>query len=254
MWIPYSDVFGSREPCKTEPSTHLPMVRREHAEFQIIRDRTGTMNTPMDALVKALLDGDQIEAIAEARKLHDAGVEHERIVTQGIEAAMERLDTKCTMERFNLLEIMLAGRAVMGVIKELYPSGAPPLQTKGTVVMASPEGDVHDLGKNVLKAILIAKAYHVVDCGKDCPTERLIAAAEREGAFAIAVSGLMTSLIPQVRQIRDKITKRGLGHIKVMAGGAALKQASPESLNVDFVAQTAFDGARYLDRIARGGQ
>jgi len=101
---------------------------------------------------------------------------------------------------------------------------------------------------------LTAKAYHVVDCGKDCPTERLMNTAEREGAIAIAVSGLMTSLIPQVRQIRDKITNRGLGHIKVMAGGAALKQASAESLNVDYVAQTAFDAAHYLDQIVASGK
>ena len=180
------------------------------------------------------------------------GVEDERIVTEGIEVAMGQLDAKCTMEEFNLLEIMLTGRAVMGVMKELYPSGDPPLRTKGTVVMASPEGDVHDLGKNVLKAVLTAKAYHVVDCGKDCPVERLISAAEEEGALAVAVSGLMTSLIPQVRQIKDKMTRRGLGHIKVVAGGAALKQSSAESLNVDFVAQTAFDGARYLDQITGG--
>jgi dimethylamine corrinoid protein len=208
----------------------------------------------MDTLVRALLDGDQIRAVAEARRLRDTGVEHERIVTEGIEVAMGQLDTKCTMEQFNLLEIMLAGRAVMGVIKELYPSGAPPLKTKGTVVTESPEGDVHDLGKNVPKVVLTAKAYHVVDCGKDCPLDRLIDAAEREGALAIAVSGLLTSLIPQVQQIRDKMTKRGLGHIKLMAGGAALKQASADSLNVDFVAQTAFDGARYLDQISGGGQ
>lgn len=49
------------------------------------------------------------------------------------------------------------------------------------------------------------------------------------------------------------MNERGLGHIRLMAGGAALKQASAESLNVDFVAQTAFDGARYVDRIAGGG-
>ena len=212
------------------------------------------MSAPLDPLVNALLDGDQIQAIAEAKRLRDTGIENERIVTDGIQAAMEQLDNKCTMEQFNLLEIMLAGRAVMGVIKELYPLDAPPLHTKGTIVMASPEGDVHDLGKNVLKAVLTAKAYRVVDCGKDCPIEKLIDAAEREGALAVAVSGLMTSLIPLVRQIRGKMTKRGLGHIKIMAGGAALKQASAESLNVDFVARTAFDGARYLDQIAGGGQ
>jgi dimethylamine corrinoid protein len=213
-----------------------------------------TMSTTMDALVKALLDGDQVQAVAEAAGLRDSGVEHERIVTEGIEAAMEQLNGKCTMEQFNLLEIMLAGRAVMGVMKELYPPGAPQMKTKGTIVIASPEGDVHDLGKNILKVVLTAKAYRVVDCGKDCPTESLIEAARREEALAVAVSGLMTSLIPQVRQIRDKMTEHGLGHVKIIAGGAALKQASAESLNVDFVAQNAFDGARYIDQIAGGGR
>jgi hypothetical protein len=74
------------------------------------------MSTLLDGLVKALLDGDQIQVIAEVRRLRDMGVEDERIVTEGIEVAMGQLDAKCTMEQFNLLEIMLTGRAVMGVM------------------------------------------------------------------------------------------------------------------------------------------
>jgi len=205
-------------------------------------------NPNMDLLLKALLDGDQIRALAEVRKLRDAGVGCEQIVTEGVEAAMAQLDAKCTVEQFNLLEIMLTGRAVMGVIKELYPPADPPLQTKGTVVIGTLEGDVHDLGKNILKAILTAGRYRVVDCGKDCPVETMIDAAAREAALAVAVSGLITTVIPQVRHLRDKMIERGLGQIKLMAGGAALKQASAASLNVDFVAETAFDGLHYLDQ------
>lgn len=206
----------------------------------------------MDLLVGALLDGDQAGALAEARKLRDSGVECERIVTEGVEAAMTRLDNKCTVEQFNLLEIMLAGRAVMGVIKELYPPMDLPPRTKGTVVIGTPEGDVHDLGKNVLKAVLTARRYRVVDCGKDCPIETMIDAAEREGAMALSVSGLITGVIPQVRLLRDRMSERDLGHVKLMAGGAALKQSSAESLHVDFVADTAFDGLHYLEQINGG--
>ena len=209
-------------------------------------------NPAMDLLVRALLDGDQAQAIAEAIRLCDAGIGHGRIVTEGIEAAMTQLDAKCTVEQFNLLEIMLVGRAVMGVMKELYPPGAPLPQTKGTVVIGTLMGDVHDLGKNVVRMVLMGKGYRVVDCGRNCPVEKLIDAAEQEAATAVGVSGLITTVIPQVRQVRDRMIERGLGHIKVMAGGAALKQASAESLNVDFVAETAFDGARYLDQIAGG--
>jgi dimethylamine corrinoid protein len=212
-----------------------------------------TMSGPtMDPLVKTLLDGDQAGALTEARKLRDAGVGCERIVTEGIEAAMELLDAKCTVEQFNLLEIMLSGRAVMGVIKELYPPAAPPPRTKGSVVVGALEGDVHDLGKNILKAVLTARRYRVVDCGKDCSVETIIDTAEQETAMAVSVSGLITSVIPQVRLLRDRLTGRGMGHVRLLAGGAALKQASAASLNVDFVADTAFDGLHYLDRISGG--
>jgi dimethylamine corrinoid protein len=206
----------------------------------------------MDLLVKALLDGDQSAALAEAGKLLDAGVGSERIVTEGIEAAMASLDAKCTVEQFNLLEIMLAGRAVMGVMKALYPSTGPLPRTKGTVITGTLEGDVHDLGKNVLKAVLTAGGYRVVDCGIDSPVEKMIDAAKREAAMALLVSGLITAVIPQVRLLRDRLTERGLGNVKLLAGGAALKQASAASLNVDFVADTAFDGLHYLDRISGG--
>ncbi len=208
----------------------------------------------MDALVKALLDGDQAGALAEMRNLCDGGVEPEQIVTEGVEKAMAQLDAKCTVEQFNLLEIMLSGRAVMGVIKELYPPLTPPPRTKGTVVVGALEGDVHDLGKNVLKGVLTASGYRVVDCGKDCPVVKLIDAAEREAALAVSVSGLITTVIPQVRSLRSRMAERGLGHIKVMAGGAALKQASSETLNVDFVGDTAFDGLHYLNEITGGEQ
>ncbi len=194
-----------------------------------------------------MLDGDHAKAVANVQGLRQAGVAPEQIVVDGIETAMLRLDEKCTVEHFNLLEIMLAGRAVGAVIKELYPNGMPPDAGRHTVVIATLEGDVHELGKNVVKSVLHGKGYRVIDCGKNCPLEKLVNTAAREGAHAALVSGLITSVIPQVRQVREALAASGLKSVKVLAGGAVLKQASPEELNVDYVAQTAFDGARYLD-------
>ena len=206
----------------------------------------------MKRLVQALLDGDHAAALAEAKRLRGAGMAPERIVTGGLEAAMKRLDDKCTVESFNLLEIMLVGRAVSAVANELYPEGLPPERGRDTFVIATLEGDVHDLGKNITKMVLIGKGYRVVDLGKDCPVENLVNAAEREHAHAVLVSGLITPVIPQVRRVRPALAERGLGGVKVVAGGAALKQSSAEALNVDYVAESAFDGARYLDGLARG--
>lgn len=205
----------------------------------------------MDTLVETLLTGDHAGALAEARRLRGLGVTAECIVTEGMETAMRRLDDKCTVESFNLLEIMLVGRAVAAVANELYPEGVPPEQGRATFVIATLEGDVHDLGKNITRMVLIGKGYRVVDLGKDCPLETLVNAAQRERADAVLVSGLITPVIVQVRKVRSALAGQGLGDIKVVAGGAALKQLSPAALNVDYVAETAFDGARYLDRLVR---
>ena len=201
-------------------------------------------------LIMAILDGNCAESVSQAERLSRDGATPQHIVTHGVEAAMSTLDAKCTVEQFNLLEIMLAGRAVMEVMKFLFPAGMVAADGKGTVLVASLEGDVHDLGKNILKIVLIGGGYHVVDCGKDCPLRKLVEVGEKERPLAIGISGLITSIIPVVRQVKDAILLRKLDGVKVMAGGAALKQSTPRDLNVDFVADSAFDGLHYLDGIA----
>ncbi len=207
----------------------------------------------MDSLIKALLDGDTTGAVSQARALRGSGVSIERIVTDGVETAMSTLDAKCTLEQFNLLEIMLVGRAVTEVMKHLFPMGTPVPVRRDTVVIATLEGDVHDLGKNILKMVLTGNGYRVVDCGKDCPLERVLDTVEQEKPVAVGISGLITTIVTEVRQVKPQLVSRGLGDVLVIAGGAALKQSTPERLNVDYVAESAFDGAGYLVRIGKGG-
>jgi len=203
----------------------------------------------MKGLVQAILEGDCAAAASQAEQMRRAGATADEVGVNGVEAAMAALDAKCTLQEFNLLEIMLAGRAVMGVMKFLYPANAPRASTKGTVVLASLEGDVHDLGKNILKMVLIGKGYRVVDCGKDCTLKKLMDVAEAEQPIAIGVSGLITPIIPLVRQVKEQLAIRKLDRVKVIAGGAALKQSTPGKLNVDFVAESAFDGIHYLEGV-----
>jgi dimethylamine corrinoid protein len=208
-----------------------------------------TERSEMAVLVDALVDGDEAKALAEARRLIDAGVPAQRIVTDAFAPAMENVDAKCTVEAFNLLEIMLVGRAVSLVADELFPNGRVAQGARATLVLATPEGDVHDLGKNIVRMILIGKGYRVVDLGRNCPVDTLADSARDEGARAVLVSGLITTVIPRVCSVRAALQARGLRDVPIIAGGAALKQASPEQLNVDYVAQTAFDGVHYLDAL-----
>ena len=205
---------------------------------------------PMDAalgtLVAHLLDGNSQAALAEARRLRTPGLDGQRLIVEGLEAAMDLMSAKCTSEQFNLLEIMLTGRAAMAVAREVFPEGSVPC-TRGTLVIATPQGDVHDLGKNITRMVLTTKGFRVVDCGKDCPVAEMVAAAAREQAFAVLVSGLISPVVPLVRQLRGLLRERGLGHVAVVAGGAALKQCTAEALNVDYVARDAFDCVHFLE-------
>ena len=206
-------------------------------------------DSDMNTLISALVEGDQTLAVEEAQKLKNSGVKIESIITDGVETAMMQLDAKCIVEQFNLLEIMLSGRAVMSVIKMLYPVEDDMPRTKGAVVIGSMEGDVHDLGKNIVKMVLTATGYHIVDLGKDCPIDRFLDAAENSEVIAVGVSGLITTVIPQVRSIKARMSERNLSDVKIIAGGAALKQSTKESLQVDYIAKSVFDGLHYLESI-----
>ena len=205
------------------------------------------VNYPMDSLISYIMEGETNLAIAEVNRQIEAGVHREQIIVEAIQKAMELLGTKCTAEQFNLLEIMLAGRTATLIMKELYPDANEDPSTKGTVVIATLEGDVHDIGKNIVKTILITQGYKVIDCGKNCPIQTIVDAAETENAIAVLVSGLITTVIPQVKVIKQALVDNNLPDIKVFAGGAALKQFTADSLNVDNVGETAFDVLRFLE-------
>ncbi len=203
----------------------------------------------MDDLINAILDGDVALTVIKVNKLLSAGMKPEKIITGVFERVTPELDEKCTIEQFNLLEIMLAGRAILEVIKELYPKGVPSSQIKGIIVIGVLEGDIHDLGKNIVKIMLMGRGYRVIDCGKDCPVEEIVNISEKEGADAIFISGLISTIIPKVQMVKPLLTQRGLTKIKIFAGGGALKQSTLEKLNVDFVAESVFDGLNHLNKI-----
>jgi 5-methyltetrahydrofolate--homocysteine methyltransferase len=207
------------------------------------------MSCAFDSLVASLIDGERERALAQVGELIAQGRQPLEIVTNGIETAMAALDRKCTAEQFNLLEIMLAGRAVVAVIHQLFPSDVSLPDPRASVVTAVLEGDIHDIGKSILKVLLAGARYRAVDCGKDVSVAAVVRAVAESGAVAVCISGLISSILPQVRMVRPALAAAGLGHVKVLAGGAALKQCDAATLEVDFVGQTAFDAVHFIDAL-----
>ena len=201
------------------------------------------------ALIEALIDGDNDKARKNTEALIAAGKTAEEIVVEGIHQAMLRLDNKCTAEQFNLLELMLTGRAVSTVITLLFKDDVDSIASRETIMLAALEGDIHDLGKSIVKIVLLGKGYRVVDIGKDVSIDELVKRVSAERPAALCISGLISSVIPKVRRVKPALDEAGCGDLAVLAGGAALKQTSAEALNVDYVGNTAFDASIYLDRL-----
>jgi len=202
-------------------------------------------------LIEAIIRGEAEAAVIIADSLLQQNVPCESIIENGLTEALRSLDTKCTNEEFNLLEIMLAGRAMVSVLDEVItprlPSNSPHSPDK-TIVIGTIKGDIHDLGKQVVKTLFSARGFRVIDIGRDVEPLDFVRIAIIEGAHYIGVSSLLTLNIPFIREIKRILRNEGVNNIKVIAGGAAIQQTRPEDLDVDYVAKDAFDALHYIDR------
>jgi len=212
------------------------------------------MNRELEKLKSAIVKGDSERAIQVAEDLISNGVDIKSIIQDGLTASLRYLDVKCTTEEFNLLEIMLAGRAMMAVMDEVIARhlvcfDETEHDPDSTIIIGTIKGDIHELGKHVVKMLLKANGFKVIDLGKDVSPTAFVKAAVMEGASYIGVSSLITLTIPYIREIKEILSKEGLNNIVVLAGGAAIQQTDPEELNVDYVANDAFDAIHYLNSL-----
>jgi len=206
---------------------------------------------------QAIIAGENEDAVAIAKALINRGIKPEEIIINGVTKAMEYLDKKCTIQDFCLLELMLAGRAAMDVVDYLCAEGIinddtlldTDLYPRKKIILGTIKGDMHEIGKNIFSMVMRSYGYEVMDLGKDVDPDDLVMAAIMEKADIIGISSLITTTILHVREVRRIAAHKGLPTVKIIAGGAALKQSSAEYLNVDFVADMAFDGLHYIRSI-----
>mgnify|MGYP005634597585 CR=1 FL=1 len=204
---------------------------------------------------QAIIVGDNENAVAIAKTLIKGGSKTKEIIINGVTEAMAFLDRKCTIQEFCLLELMLAGRAAMDVIDYLYAEGIPNDETSHDtalhrgkkIILGTIKGDMHEIGKNIFSMVVRSHGYQVTDMGKNVDPNDLVLRAFEDKADFIAVSSLITSTVFHVTEIRKIAMDKGLHTVKIIAGGAALQQSDADYLNVDYVADTAFDGLRYIE-------
>ena len=145
-----------------------------------------------------------------------------------------------------LLQSAGAAQAAFEPIRARLPAQAS--EGAGRVVLATVQGDVHDIGKNIVKVLLLNYGFAVTDLGKDVPSARVLEAVRETGARLVGLSALMTTTVPAMRETIALLKKEAPG-VTVVVGGAVLTQAYADQIGADHYAPDAMATVRVAQRV-----
>ena len=155
---------------------------------------------------------------------------------------------KGTMFLPQLLMSAEAAKAGFEAIKEYVASQGVAQEKKGTIVIATVKGDIHDIGKNIVKVLLENYGYDVIDLGKDVPPETVVEAVKESHAPLVGLSALMTTTVESMEETIKQL-RREVPECKVMVGGAVLTQEYADMIGADFYGKDAMQSVYYAERL-----
>lgn len=200
--------------------------------------------TPLEALKAAVIEGEADEIGTLVENALDTGIEPNELTEKALTAAMNEVGVDFGAGRVFLPQVLLSAEAMRSafvVLKEKFPASGD--NTKGTVVLATVKGDVHDLGKNIVGALLENSGFNLIDLGKDVPAEDIVAAAKENKAAIVGLCALMTTTMTEIDEVIRQLKEENIP-AKVMVGGAALTQEYAQEAGADFYAS---DGVKALN-------
>ena len=195
----------------------------------------------LQALAQAVIDGDRDQVQQIAQEALNEGVGPEQIVNEGLIAGMDVVGKKFKNNEFYVPEVLIAARAMhagMDILKPLLAeSGVKP---KGTVLIGTVKGDLHDIGKNLVAMMLEGGGFEVVDLEVDVAPEAYAEAIEEHAPDVVALSALLTTTMPSMKDTIDALSAAGVrDQVKVIIGGAPVTQAYADEIGADGYAPDA---------------
>ncbi len=163
----------------------------------------------------------------------DEGISPQEILEEGLLSGMNIIGEKFKNNEVFVPEVLISARAMNMGIEVLKPKLiAEGFEPKGTVVIGTVKGDLHDIGKNLVKMMLESKSLNVIDLGVDVAPEKFIEAAQENKADVICCSALLTTTMGQMKEVVDLAKAKGLG-CKIMIGGAPVTQSFCDTIGAD---------------------
>ena len=206
-------------------------------------------------LYDAVIDMDD-EATADlSRTILEEGIDAYRAVINGLTAAMEKVGELYTNQEYFVPELLLCSDALYAGLDILKPHIKPEkAAVKGQIVIGVVEGDIHDIGKNLVKIMFDAAGWTVHDLGKDVKLERFVEEQQRTKADVVALSALMTTSMVAIPKVIQMVKAQN-PNVAVIVGGAPLTQEIARSYGADGYADNAGEAVaettNMLDRLKK---
>ena len=187
----------------------------------------------LDILAQAIIKGDMATAVNATKEALEGGLTPEDVLNNGLVAGMSVIGERFKKNEVYIPEVLIAARAMKASMEILEPKLAEAgVEPKGTVVIATVKGDLHDIGKNLVAMMLKGAGFNVIDLGVDCPSQKYIDAAKENNADIIAMSALLTTTLPAMEESIKALRDAGLA-TKVMIGGAPVTQGYADKIGAD---------------------
>lgn len=169
------------------------------------------------------------------------GIHAEQILNEGLLSGMGIIGEKFKNNEVFVPELMIAARAMNAGIDVLRPLLiSEGVQEKGTVVIGTVQGDLHDIGKNLVKMMMEGKGLKVIDIGVNVPAQRFVDAARENNAQIVCCSALLTTTMGEMKHVVEAMNEQGVHeHMKILIGGAPVTQEYCDEIGADGYAPDA---------------
>lgn len=203
----------------------------------------------LENLANAIISGNQNESVRLTTEALQENIAPKKILEEGLIAGMNIIGVRFKTNAVYIPEVLISARAMKTAMEVLEPrliaSGVKPL---GKALIGTVQGDLHDIGKNLVGMMLKGAGFEVNDIGVDVPPERFIQKIQETGAEVVGLSALLTTTMPAMEKTVRAIRDAGLS-IKIMVGGAPVTQLYADKIGADGYAgdaATAVDIAKQL--------
>jgi len=197
----------------------------------------------LNTVKKAILEGNKDDAVQLAQRAITEKMDLNKVIENGYIPGIQKVGQFWEEGEYFLPELITSAECMKAAMKIMQPElekAQIDIRSEGTIVIGTIEGDIHDIGKNLVASILSANGFDVVDLGADVKLETFIEKAKEVNANLICLSALLTTTMTGQKKLIELLKKEGLyGRFKVMVGGAPVNQKWADDIGADGYSENA---------------